>query len=67
MIKNLIILLFAWLLGMSSSLVMAKDLVVDRSIFEDPTGQLDLESVKKNKFTIKEVKIINDEEEIVGE
>ena len=50
MIKNLIILLFAWLLAMTSSLVMAKDLVVDRSIFEDPTGQLGLESVKKNKF-----------------
>lgn len=42
--------MLAWLLGMANIGVLAKDLVVDRSIFEDSTGQLDLESVKTSEF-----------------
>ena len=50
MIKHLKILMLAWLLGMTSIGVLAKDLVVERAIFEDPTGQLDLQSVKRSEF-----------------
>jgi len=42
--------MLAWLLGMTSIGVLAKDLVVERAIFEDPTGQLDLQSVKRSEF-----------------
>jgi signal transduction histidine kinase len=49
-IKNVKIVLLAWLLGMVSTCVLAKDLVVDRAVFEDPTGQLDLQSVKNSEF-----------------
>jgi signal transduction histidine kinase len=49
-IKHLKILMLAWLLGMTSIGVLAKDLVVERAIFEDPTGQLDLQSVKRSEF-----------------
>lgn len=43
--------MLAWLLGMASIGVLAKDLVVERAILEDPTGQLDLQSVKTSEFT----------------
>lgn len=42
--------MLVWLLGMANIGVLAKDLVVDRSIFEDSTGQLDLQSVKTSEF-----------------
>jgi hypothetical protein len=49
-IKNLKIVLLAWLLAMASSGALARNLVVDRAIFEDPTGQLDLKVVKTSVF-----------------
>jgi two-component system, sensor histidine kinase LadS len=50
-IKNIKIVLLAWLLAMASSGVLARNLVVDRAIFEDPTGQLDLKVVKTSEFS----------------
>jgi signal transduction histidine kinase len=49
-IKNIKIVLLAWLLAMASSGALARNLVVDRAIFEDPTGQLDLKVVKTSEF-----------------